>query len=167
MESKTQPLKLVLDSKAQRKFLLDNARFVPSKADDSYKRVIITKYLTPAQREERLEKEANIRTQRQSNQSSSRNTSPKHSAASMEVDRPLHSHICSNQQAIPRLTLSQGNPLNDSLNNESSVREPSFMYTQKTVINDTIPTGDRTVIWGSQTEIYQPIWPRPDKPAHT
>ena len=74
VESKTRPLKLVLDSKAQRKFLLDNARFVQTKADDNYKRVIITKDLTPAQRWERREKIAKIRAQRRSNQSSSRNT---------------------------------------------------------------------------------------------
>ena len=146
MESKTRPLKLVLDSKAQRKFLLDNARFVQTKADDNYKRVIITKDLTPAQREERREKIAKIRAQRRSNQSSSRNTSPKHSAASMEVDRPLPSPIRPNQQAVPRLLLSQGNPLNDSLNSEHSVREPSFMYNRTTVINDTTLTGDRTVM---------------------
>ena len=146
VESKTRPLKLVLDSKAQRKFLLDNARFVPTKADDNYKRVIITKDLTPAQREERREKMAKIRAQRRSNQSSSRNTSPKHSAASMEVDRPLPSPIRPNQQTVSKLRLSQGNPLNDSLNSKRSVREPSFMYNQTTVINDPTLTGDRTVM---------------------
>ena len=167
VESKTRPLKLVLDSKAQRKFLLDNAKFVPTKADDNYKRVIITKDLTPAQREERREKLAKIRAQRRSNQNSSRNTSPKHSAASMEVDRPLPSPIRPNQQAVPRLILSQGNPLNDSLNSERSVREPSFMYNQTTVINDTTLTGDRTVMGGSQPDLYQPNWPQPGQPAHT
>ena len=167
VESKTRPLKLVLDSKAQRKFLLDNARFVPTKADDNYKRVIITKDLTPAQREERREKMAKIRAQRRSNQSSSRNTSPKHSAASMEVDRPLPSPIRPNQQTVSKLLLSQGNPLNDSLNNERSVREPSFMYNQTTVINDTTLTGDRTVMGGSQPDLFHPIWPQPGQPAHT
>ena len=171
VESKTRPLKLVLVSKAQRKFLLDNARFVPTKADDEYERVIIIKDLTPAQREERREKMAKIRAQRRSNQSSSRNTSPNHSAAGMEVDRPLPSHIRPNQQTVPRLLLSQGNPLNDSLNSERSVREPSFMYNQTTVINDTTLTGDRTVMGGggggSQPDLFQPNWPQPGQPAHT
>ena len=166
VESKTRPLKQALDSKAQLKFLLDNARFVPSKADNNYKRVIITKDLTPAQREERREKIAKIRAQRRSNQSSSRNTSPKHSAASMEVGWPLPSPMRPNQQTVPRLLLSQGNPLNNSLNSERSVREHAFMYNQTTVINDITLTGDRTNMGGSQPDLYKPNWPQPGQPVH-
>ena len=59
--SKTRPLRMVLESKAQRKFLLDNARFIQSKAQPSFRRVIITKDLTPKQREERRAKFQNKR----------------------------------------------------------------------------------------------------------
>ena len=55
-DSITRPIKMVLESKAQRKFLLDNARFIQSKAPLQLKRVIITKDLTPKQREERRAK---------------------------------------------------------------------------------------------------------------
>ena len=55
-ESRTGPLKIILDSKAQRKFLLDNARYIGTETTEAYKRVIIAKYLTPEQRKERGEK---------------------------------------------------------------------------------------------------------------
>ena len=40
-QGKTRPLKIILDSKAQRKILLDNARFIASKTSQRYQRVII------------------------------------------------------------------------------------------------------------------------------
>ena len=53
--SKIRPMKIVLDSKAQRKFLLDNARHIPRKTNEAYHKVIISKNLTVQQREERRE----------------------------------------------------------------------------------------------------------------
>ena len=47
------PLKIVLESKSQRKAILDNAKFIPQKAPLSLKNVIISKDLTPTQRQER------------------------------------------------------------------------------------------------------------------
>ena len=52
---KIRPMKIVLDSKAQRKFLLDNARHIPRKTNEAYHKVIISKDLTLQQREERRE----------------------------------------------------------------------------------------------------------------
>ena len=47
------PLKIVLESKSQRKAILDNAKFIQHKAPLSLKNVIISKDLTPTQRQER------------------------------------------------------------------------------------------------------------------
>ena len=48
-----------MDSKAQRKFLLDNAKFIGSKVPEVFQRVIITKDLTLEQRKGRREKIGN------------------------------------------------------------------------------------------------------------
>ena len=55
-QGKTRPLKIILDSKAQRKFLLDNAGFIASKTTQRYQRVIISKDLTAEQRKEHRER---------------------------------------------------------------------------------------------------------------
>lgn len=61
VEGKIRPLKIVLDSKAQRKFLLDNAKDIITKAEKCFQRVIIVKDLTPEQRQERRERVQNTR----------------------------------------------------------------------------------------------------------
>ena len=62
---------MILDLKAQRKFVLDKAKLVLIEADEQYRRVIITKDLTPVQREERREKIKRSKANKQSNQNSS------------------------------------------------------------------------------------------------
>ena len=47
------PLKLVLEMKSQKKFLLDNAKSLPEKAPGNLRQVIIVKDMTFKQREER------------------------------------------------------------------------------------------------------------------
>ena len=51
-DNKTHPLKIILTDKAQRKFILDNAKNIPSKVRSSFNNVIISKDLTPQQSEE-------------------------------------------------------------------------------------------------------------------
>ena len=51
--NKTRPLKVILAEKAQRKFMLENAKFIPTKLPPEWKNVIVSKDLTPVQREER------------------------------------------------------------------------------------------------------------------
>lgn len=73
MDSKTRPLKVILNNKAQRKLILNNAKFIERKAAPEYKRVIITKDLTPTQREERrklvrAKKDRHVQTNVNSNQ---------------------------------------------------------------------------------------------------
>ena len=64
IEGKTRPLKVVLDSKAQRKFILENAKYIATKARAKFKRVIITKELTEEQRKERRERAKHRRNER-------------------------------------------------------------------------------------------------------
>ena len=66
-DGKTRPLKVILDSKAQRKFLLENAKNIATKVRPRYQRVIITKDLTVEQRKERRER-VNLRRRARSSQ---------------------------------------------------------------------------------------------------
>ena len=50
--NKIRPLKVLLAEKAQRKFMLENAKFIPTKLPPEWKNVIVSKDLTPVQREE-------------------------------------------------------------------------------------------------------------------
>ena len=51
---KSRPLKVILKNKNDRKFLIDNARFIPEKASPEFREVIITKDLTPDQWAEKI-----------------------------------------------------------------------------------------------------------------
>ena len=52
-EGKIRPLKIILTERAHRKFILDNAKYIPSKVRFEFRNVIFSKDLTPQQREER------------------------------------------------------------------------------------------------------------------
>ena len=54
-ESATRPLKIILEDRTQRKFLIDNAKLIPKKAPQPLRDVIITKDLTPLQQAEKRE----------------------------------------------------------------------------------------------------------------
>ena len=82
----------------------------------------------------------------------------------MEVEELLPSPIRGVQQNPHMQILSQGNPMNDSLNSEQSVRDPSFMYNQTTIISNQTLTNDITVLGGTQTEEYQLTWSQPGQP---
>ena len=58
-QTSSRPLKLVLEIRSQRKFLLDNAKFVPEKAPIHLRQAIIVKDMTPKQREERRARRRN------------------------------------------------------------------------------------------------------------
>ena len=53
LDDKKRPLKIILTNKAQQKFILDNAKNIPSKVRSNFNNVIISKVLTPQQREEK------------------------------------------------------------------------------------------------------------------
>ena len=61
------PLKVVLQSKAHKEYLLDNAKYIQEKAPQNMKKVIIVKDLTPGQRHERRETLASRRNSDQNN----------------------------------------------------------------------------------------------------
>lgn len=52
-DNKTRTLKIMLAEKSQGKFILDNARFIPTKIRGKFKDEIISKNLTRQQREDR------------------------------------------------------------------------------------------------------------------
>ena len=66
---KTRPLKIVLESRAQRKTILENAKYIPQKVPLYLNRVIISKDLTPTQQRERKLRRQN----KQRNQPQDRN----------------------------------------------------------------------------------------------
>ena len=53
VQDKSRVLKVILDSKIERKFLLENARHIEAKVPETFKRVIIKKDMTLVQRDER------------------------------------------------------------------------------------------------------------------
>ena len=65
LDDKIRPLKVVLDSKSERKFLLENAKFIEEKVPEKFKRVIISTDMTNAQRAERkyIKEEINMLSQ--------------------------------------------------------------------------------------------------------
>ena len=54
-KSATRPLKIILEDRTKRKFLIDNAKFIPKKAPQHLPDMIITKDLTPLQQAEKRE----------------------------------------------------------------------------------------------------------------
>ena len=65
-EGKIRPLRVVLDSKSQRKYLIDNARHIPKKTPEMFQRVIIAKDLT--QNNGRREKIKSIKAKKEQKQ---------------------------------------------------------------------------------------------------
>ena len=141
-EAKTRPLRVILDSKAQRKFLLDNAKFIGSKAPEVFQRAIITKDLTLEQRKERKEKIAN---RRRPNELIGQQQSP---PLPMEVrvdtpptrlftlrepevvEMPVDINLPSPIGAVPHIHQPHLNQLNDS-----NIELQMGAYDQSTVIN--------------------------------
>ena len=55
-ENKIRPIKLIVNDKSHRKFIIDNAKHIPRKVPTVWQRVVITKDLTPLQRKEKKER---------------------------------------------------------------------------------------------------------------
>ena len=55
-DSKIRPLKVILEERAQRKFIPDNSKSIPSKARPRFQNIYVVKDLTPTQRQERRER---------------------------------------------------------------------------------------------------------------
>ena len=80
LPDKCRPLKVILSNKAHRKFLLDNGRFIPTKAMAEFRRVVITKDWTPQQREDKRkqvqQKRESIKAQQEPQRPSTSDKSP-------------------------------------------------------------------------------------------
>ena len=109
-KSATRPLKIILEDRTQRKCLIDNAKFIPKKAPQPLRDVIITKDLTPLQQ---AEKESLLKKVKKPKQIAD---SAGAGALSMvvEIQKPAISPILSQDQ------LSQTNVFDDSRPLEST-----------------------------------------------
>ena len=157
-DSKTRPIKMVLESKAQRKFLLDNARFIQSKAPPQLKRVIITMDLTPKQREERTAKFRNKKRNAPTvNPEHRREPGPNGnlenmSPRPMETEYPLPSPI-QGRENVQMSELSQPSRLSDHKHSTAIVHG---LYEQST-----LPDGrdEAIVIYNEQSANQEPLSP--------
>ena len=109
--NKTRPLKIVLESKVHKKKLLENAKYIAEKAPEYLKRVILSKDLTPIQRQERKKRRQG--NQRNQTDQQNRETSPlRQSSQGGEISRdqsPLAmntSHEISPIRDMPHLNVS-------------------------------------------------------------
>ena len=157
-DSKTRPIKMVLESKAQRKFLLDNVRFIQSKVPPQLKRVIITRDLTPKQRKERRAKFRNKKRNAPTvNPENRREPGPNGnlenmSPRPMETEYPLPSPIQGSENA--RMSeLSQPSRLSDHMHSTAIVHE---LYEQSTLPDS---RDEATVIYNEQSANQEPLSP--------
>ena len=143
LSGKCRPIKVVLNNKSQRKYLLDNAKLIKTNAPDYLKQVIITRDLTPNQRQERREKFINKGVRLQTNEVSKvdRVSQAQNQPAAMQVDTAL-SPIPSVGHMMSSTHLSQLNQYTDSqqTNNVSAYGEDTLV--------------DRTVLGGIRQGNY-------------
>ena len=137
------PLKVVLESKAHRKYLLDNAKYIQEKAPGSLKKVIIVRDLTPVQREERRERFANKRRSGQldkQNRSGMTNPNPpsQFHPTAMEVNAEL-------------------SPITSNANIHVSHLMSSTHLSHINHLADSQPTGDLTSAYNNSTVMDQTI----------
>ena len=140
---KCRPLKVVLQSKAHRKYLLDNARFIKDKAPENMKNVIIVRDFTPVQRQERRNRLANRGARVENNEvrdvnEASSNQDSHNQPTAMQVNNTL-SPILPMANLMSSTHLSQLNQYTDS----QQVRDLSAIYDHTTIIEKTIVGGLR------------------------
>ena len=138
----SRPLKVILQNRAHRKYLLDNAKYIKEKAPHSLKRVIINKDLTLAQRQERKNRLATRRarvladSELANNNNAGSQASIQEETVTMEVQEQF-SPILPVSVLMSSTHLSQGNQFSDS----QPTRNLSQVYEETTVIEKTIIGG--------------------------
>ena len=141
--TKCRPLKVILNNKSQRKYLLDNSKFIKQKAPVGLKQTIIVRDLTPEQRQERRNRLANrVRTEN--------NGLLEEAGASPVVSQPINMEVSNNLSPItPVNHLMSSTHLSHLNHNTDSqpVHNESTIYNETTVI-------DRTVLGGISQENY-------------
>ena len=113
----------------QRKFILENARFIPQKLPPELRTVVITKDLTPLQRKERKERRQARQREHQERVTTEDNVQPRGSPQAMELGAAapspisrgslnlthLHDESRFNQTTILEETVVGGQPVTDSI----------------------------------------------------
>ena len=82
-------LKVILDSKTERRFLLENARHIEAKVPEKFKRIIISKDMTLVQRDERRTR----RTQRRANEATEQRQNELSVSSNGAMSRPIAMEI--------------------------------------------------------------------------
>lgn len=136
--NRCRPLKVVLQNKAHRKYLLDNAKYIQAKVPEHMRRVIIVRDLTPVQRQERRTWLVNRRERARNEAGQIREISQIQDTQStvMEVNEML-SPILPVSNLMSSTHLSQANQFTDSQPN----RDLSAVYENTTLIEKTIIGG--------------------------
>ena len=125
-DDKTRPLKVILTDKAQRKFILDNAKNIPLKVRSNFSNVIISKDLTPQQREEKRKQIIRKREQRGLPQQQGQSTHVK------RFERPLNRNPVPNTNTNRPPNLRHEQPRSSGSNNHNNsggIKSPTFHST--------------------------------------
>ena len=120
------PLKVILKNKSQRKFLLENARFISTKAERKLSKVVILKDLTPKQQGERKDK------------------IKKKKGKALEKELVNEDDYVDNIEAMEQLS-----PITSELEhlNTNITSGEQTLFSQSTIVGD---VGDETVMGGIQ-----------------
>lgn len=143
LPQKPRPIKVILQNKAHKKFLLDNARNIPTKAPN-FNRVIFTKDLTPQQREERRDYINKKKTRRNEQTQHFSGIRGHQEHRDHQTDFPISME---SDQPLPSPILSTGN-LSSHLSQENTFSETQRALNFNEYSNSTIrdQTLDKTVI---------------------
>ena len=157
--NKIRPLKVLLNSKVQRRSLLENAKYIKDKAPRNIARVIISRDLTPLQRNERKQR-------RQQNRQNQAPQGKNNRSVSVQDDQDPHNENVSpiameTSHRVPSPILDM--PHLNLLTHSQMGREQSDVY------NDTTILHDETIIGGllSQHGPEQPVGQIPLMGAET
>lgn len=138
------PLKVVLQNKSHKKYLLDNAKHIQAKAPHNMRRVVIVRDLTPTQRKERRDRFINRRREVPNNDQhdvarANHNQDTSNQSDTMEVNNVLSPipRVPSVTNLMSSTHLSQINPFTDS----QTARDLSEIYEEATVTDQTIIGG--------------------------
>ena len=133
---------MVLESKAHRKYLLDNAKYIQETTPGSLKKVLIVRDLTPVQREERRERLAyKTRSCQSDKQNTSRmtNLNPRSQfqPAAIEVNAELSPITSEANVHVSHLIFSTHLSHINRFADSQPIRDLTSVYNNSTVMNQT------------------------------
>ncbi|MEW8544373.1 MAG: hypothetical protein AB2693_12635 [Candidatus Thiodiazotropha sp.] len=150
---KPRPLKVILTSKTHRKYLIDNAKFIPEKAPQ-YKDVILTKDLTPEQRVEKrqfIQKKKGSKDPKQGDTKNKKVTSSIHEVNQMNLVSPVPMEF----EELPLSPIQTQDPLSQiNMLSESRPLESTSLthhFETSTIVLEKTET-DKTVLGGQTQE---------------